>query len=268
MSMPLSSGSVSSSSVMPGAAAAEERRERLLEVRVDGRERLAEARVRRLVDAPDGLVGLRDRVDEVLALRRQEGVARVELVELLDGHHVDRAELVDLAAQLGDGLFGGHRAGRGRRRSSRLRRASADRPRIGRGLDRLRPRLHRHPAPPRRGSRATSGSMSPAASIRSTSARTSSSGTATASRHCCARCVEVGFGGRARDVELGGQRAHGVERAARVADDLFLLLGRRLELRPPARRPRACRRAGPRARATSSSISRWPSATAASSRSR
>ena len=40
---------------------------------------------------------------------------------------------------------------------------------------------------------------------------------------------EIGFGGRARDVELGGQRAHGVERAARVANDLFLLLGGRLE---------------------------------------
>ena len=79
-----------------GAAAAEQRAERLLEVRVDGGERLGEALPRRLVDALDRFAGLRDRVDEVLALRREERVARLELVELLDRHHVHRAEPIDL----------------------------------------------------------------------------------------------------------------------------------------------------------------------------
>ena len=55
---------------------------------------------------------------QVLALGRQERVALLELVELLDGHHVDGAEALDLRAQLGDGLLGRHRvarAGVGRR---------------------------------------------------------------------------------------------------------------------------------------------------------
>ena len=52
---------------------------------------------RRLVDPLDRLAGLRDRVDQILALRRQERVARLELVELLDRHHVDRPEPLDLA---------------------------------------------------------------------------------------------------------------------------------------------------------------------------
>ena len=135
-------------------------------------ERLAEARMRRLVDALDRFVGLRDRVDQVLALRRQERVTRFELVELLDGHHVDRAELVDLAAQLGDRFFGGHADAARLTCRDRLRGSASSRRRIGALLI----DLHRRRAPPRRESRRTSGSISPAASIRSTSARTSSSG--------------------------------------------------------------------------------------------
>ena len=56
--------------------------------------------MRGLVDPLDRLGGLRDRVDEILALRRQEGVARLELVELLDGHHVHRTETIDLCLEL------------------------------------------------------------------------------------------------------------------------------------------------------------------------
>ena len=41
----------------------------------------------------------RDRVGQILLLGRQELMARVELVELIDGHHVDRAEAIDLLAQ-------------------------------------------------------------------------------------------------------------------------------------------------------------------------
>ena len=75
------------------------------EVLVDRRERLREALARGLVDALDRLAGLRDRVDQVLALRGEEGVARLELVELLDRHHVDRAEPVDLRPQARDRLL-------------------------------------------------------------------------------------------------------------------------------------------------------------------
>ena len=50
MSMPLSSASLSSSSIRPARAAAEERRERLLEVLVDHGERVVEALARGFVD--------------------------------------------------------------------------------------------------------------------------------------------------------------------------------------------------------------------------
>src|SRR6185369_4326508 len=93
----------------PGAPAPEQRAERLLEVPVDGRERLAEALAGRLVDPLDRLSRLRDRFGQVLALSGQEGMPRLELVELLDGHHVDRAEAFDLGAQGGDGFLGRQR---------------------------------------------------------------------------------------------------------------------------------------------------------------
>src|SRR5213594_4330100 len=86
----------------PGPAAAKQRAERLLEVSVDGGERLAEALTRRLVDALDGLGRLRNRLDQVLPLRREKRIARLELVELFDGHHVHRTEALNLAAQRGD----------------------------------------------------------------------------------------------------------------------------------------------------------------------
>ena len=106
MSMPLSSGSFSSSSVMPARPppnsvlnvswkfwlmAANASRNRALVV----------SSIRRIASPVGG-----DRVDEVLALRREEHVARLELVELLDGHHVHRAEPIDLVAQLRDGFLG------------------------------------------------------------------------------------------------------------------------------------------------------------------
>ena len=141
MSMPLSSGSCLVDERDAGVAAAEQRRERLLEVAVDRLERVAEPDLAGLVDALDRLVGRGDGVDQILALRGQEGVPRLELVELLDGHHVDRAEPVDLGAQPGDGVFRRDRVrrfGRGavaldaadrRRRPRRRRRRCPRRPR-------------------------------------------------------------------------------------------------------------------------------------------
>ena len=81
-----------------------------LEVLVDRGERFAESRVRRFVDLADRLVGLRDRVDEILLLGRQEQVALFELLRLLDRHHVDGAHAINLFAQFGDGFFRGHLA--------------------------------------------------------------------------------------------------------------------------------------------------------------
>ena len=71
-----------------------------LELVVDRAERLWNRSRVVFVDALDGLAGLRDRIEQVLALRGEERVARLELVELLDGHHVDRPEPLDLLLQL------------------------------------------------------------------------------------------------------------------------------------------------------------------------
>jgi hypothetical protein len=92
-----------------GAAAAEQRAERRLEVAVDRGERLGEALQRRLVDALQSLRWSERWIDQVLRSRRQEAVARFELVELLDGHHVDGAEPVDLGAQRGNRFLGAER---------------------------------------------------------------------------------------------------------------------------------------------------------------
>src|SRR6185436_4951671 len=55
-----------------GAAAAEQRAEHVLEIVIDRREGLDEARARGLVDALDRLARLGDGVDQVLPLRREE----------------------------------------------------------------------------------------------------------------------------------------------------------------------------------------------------
>ena len=101
MSMPLSSGSFSSSSVRPARPPPKS----VLNVSWKFCWMAVNASVKRAdvvssirVIASDGL---RDRLDQILALRRQEHVARLELVELLDGHHVHRPEPVDLVAQRG-----------------------------------------------------------------------------------------------------------------------------------------------------------------------
>ena len=103
--MPLSSWSVSIQQHERGAAAAEERRERLLEVLVDHLERFLEALTGGPINPSNRLGRLRDGVDQVLPLRRQERVPPFELVELIDRHHVHRSETVDLLLQLNDGAF-------------------------------------------------------------------------------------------------------------------------------------------------------------------
>ena len=84
-------------------------------------ERFFEAFLRRLVDALDGLAGLRDRIEQILALGGEERVAGFELVELPDRHHVHRAEALDLAAQVRDDHVGSNLDGfRGLRGFGRL----------------------------------------------------------------------------------------------------------------------------------------------------
>ena len=99
ISMPLSSGSFSSSSVRPARPPPNS----VLKVSWKLRLIAANASVNRCrVVSSIRLMAsarLRDRVDQILALGGQERVAGFELVELLDGHHVHRAEPIDLGAQ-------------------------------------------------------------------------------------------------------------------------------------------------------------------------
>ena len=102
-------------------------------------------------------------------------MARLELVELLDGHHVHRAEAIDLGLEGVDRILGRHRPGL-------------------RDLIDLLDLLTRLP-PPRPRPRRTpprcvdeSGAGAPSRSRRSTSANTSSSGACTASTQVAARC--------------------------------------------------------------------------------
>jgi hypothetical protein len=58
------------------------------------------------VDALDRLARLGNGRDKIGPLGRQEAVPRFQLVELLDRHHVDRPEAIDLGSQRGDGILG------------------------------------------------------------------------------------------------------------------------------------------------------------------
>ena len=89
----------------PRPAAAEQGGEGLLKMGVDGVERLAEPLARRPVDPGDGVDGGVDRLHQILPLRGQEVVALVEVVELLDGHHVHGPEALDLLPQARRGLL-------------------------------------------------------------------------------------------------------------------------------------------------------------------
>ena len=116
----------------------------------------------------------------------------LELVELLDGHHVHGAEAIDLRLAGRRSLVGASaRAGppptAGRRASATSRR------RLPRSI------LRRRPA---QSSTGVGLASSPSRSSCATSAATSSSVACTASRQMCARCARSRFGGGARDVEL------------------------------------------------------------------
>ena len=180
----------------PGAPAAEQRAEGALEVLVDRRERLAEALLRGLVDLLDRVVGGGNRVDEILALRGQERVARLEVVELIDGHHVDGAHPLDLRAQVGDHLVRGHGRRRRRRGSRPARRVAAH------------CRTLPLPPPPHRARRR------PASGWRAHRSRSSSSisgadvfdGGLHGFKAGLCEMREIGFRGRARDIEAARPR--------------------------------------------------------------
>ena len=71
-------------------AAAEQRLEDFAEIRVDGFEGLGEFLARNLVDFLNGLLGVADGIDQVLALRAQEIVALLRFLEFLHGGGIHR----------------------------------------------------------------------------------------------------------------------------------------------------------------------------------
>ena len=116
------------SQTQEGLPAVEEAREDVGEVLVDAREGLVELGARDLIDLLDGLLRVLDGLDQVVALRFEEGVAVGGLLVLIQRHHVDGAHLLhaltESAARL---FFGGEHlavnAGiRRRREARRLRR--------------------------------------------------------------------------------------------------------------------------------------------------
>ena len=301
ISMPLSSGSFSSSSVSPARPPPNSVLKVSWKLRLIAANASREALARRLVDALDGFARLRDRVDEILALRRQERVARLELVELLDRHHVDRAEPIDLRAQRRDRLLGAERRAAPRRRSTASDRrgsalvAACDRRRrrsrrVSSGADDARVRdrvalrvraaststhdlverrLHRVDAGRARGATRSLSAVARATSSSATTARTASS--APRASLIDASCSSV----------LIAQRRH---RVVGRADVLTQRVERRARRRraalrrrrsPPAARRRgaACPRARPRARrparssSAAASSSRRTSAASAAARS-
>ena len=105
ISIPLSSGSVSSSSVRPARPPPKSVLKVSWKFRLIAEKASENRGAGRFVDLLDGLTRLRDRVDQILALRGQKAVARLELVELLDRHHVHRTQPVDPGSQPCDRLF-------------------------------------------------------------------------------------------------------------------------------------------------------------------
>ena len=145
--MPLSSGSFSSSSVRPARPPPNSVLKVCWKFWLIAAKASRKRALRRLVDALDRFAGLRDRVDEVLALRRQERVARFELVELLDRHHVHGTEAIDLGFQRRNGVFGREA---GRRNELRGRELCHRRPPQRRLTSRPRTPLRRLPPRQRR----------------------------------------------------------------------------------------------------------------------
>ena len=87
-------------------AAAKDRVERFGEVVVDGVERLLEFFARDQVELGDGLLRVGDRLQQVVALARQEREALLALVELFERHHVHRAHRFDARLHLAVVGFG------------------------------------------------------------------------------------------------------------------------------------------------------------------
>ena len=96
MSMPLSLTFVFVGEAHLARTAAEQRLERLLEVLVDGFERLRESVLREFVDLLNRLLGVADRIEQILPLRGQEVVPLLRLLELLQRRRIHRAQVFDL----------------------------------------------------------------------------------------------------------------------------------------------------------------------------
>src|SRR5207249_1648808 len=81
-------------------SSAKESHEGLREARVDGFERFLELAAAYDIDLVDGLDGVADRIEQVLALRVKEHEALFGFLVFLDGHHVDGPHRIQLVAQL------------------------------------------------------------------------------------------------------------------------------------------------------------------------
>ncbi len=123
MSMPGVAGAVRLGQAHLARASAEERLEGRGEVRVDDGKGLFEFLPRDLVEFGDGLLGIGDGLQQVLALAPQEAEALFALVVFLERHHVDRAHGFDarfhlVILRVGGSQFFGRQAARAARRSS------------------------------------------------------------------------------------------------------------------------------------------------------
>ena len=258
MSMPLSSGSFSSSSVRPARPPPNSVLNiswKLLLIAANASRKRA---LRRLVDALDRLAGLRRSNRPGPCAAWSGTVARLELVELLDRHHVDRAEPIDLRlAGSAMRLFGGH-AGAARRRPRR---------RIGRSgvgvgdLAILVPLSVRFLG--REGARVRHGRRrrAPSARLRRAPRRARPA----RRRRTTARGARGRLSAVARATSSSAASARTSSSArARVADGRFMGVGVRAQRRRVSLR-RAAVRAAPRARGYPSSSARAPSAIASSS---
>ena len=206
MSMPLSSGSDSSSRLMPARPPPNRVAKvcwklALIAVNASRKRACVVSSMRLMASLVWAIESM-----QILPLRGQEAVARLELRVLLDGHHVHRPDPVDLPAELGDGLLGGH--------------VLRDR---GLGaLDLRHPPPRPALRPPPRGWRARRAPPRPPPPCERLPPATSSSDAPTASSACCARCARSDSAVARVTSRLGGQGANRIERAPRVANHAFL----------------------------------------------
>ena len=186
-------------------------------------------------------------------------MARLELVELLDRHHVDRAEPIDLGAQPGDRFFGAERLLLGRSSSARLGRLGCRR---RRGISAFAVLVGLVGADDSRVRRQFAGALE-LVDFRQDVVERRLDRVEAGGREM----REIAFGGGARDVELGDERPGSIRASPRAVliDDSSCSSARDAKSRTRRRRRSAPRTAAHRAPVTSASSCASPAAIAARS---